>query len=136
MRIQDAFYLPGNEEFGDVTLSGGIYAAAFSDDENVMKVMEFLASTDYADTRAQVAGYLSPNRNVDASNYPSELEQNFGEILANADAWASLGLGRREALWQIKGLSDATLPLFDAMESVSARGHNLPPGDDPWSAEP
>jgi alpha-glucoside transport system substrate-binding protein len=81
----DAFYLPGNEEFGDVTLSGGMYATAFSDDEDTMKVMEFFASTDYADTRAKVSGYLSPNKNVDASLYPSELEQNFGEILANAD---------------------------------------------------
>ena len=81
----NAFYLPGNEEFGNVTLSGGIYAAAFSDDEDTMKVMEFLASTDYANARAQVSGYLSPNKNVDASNYPSELEQNFGQILVEAD---------------------------------------------------
>lgn len=51
------------------------------------------------------------------------------EILADADAWASLGLGRREALWQIKGLSDAVLPLFDVMETGSPRGHNLPPDE-------
>jgi alpha-glucoside transport system substrate-binding protein len=81
----NAFYLPANDEFGKVTLSGGIYAAAFSDDEDTMKVMEFLASTDYADTRAKVSGYLSPNKNVEAGNYPSDLEKSFGEILVEAD---------------------------------------------------
>jgi len=52
------------------------------------------------------------------------------ETLAKADAWAGLGLGRREALWQIKGLSDAPLPLFAAMEAASVpHGHNRPPGE-------
>jgi error-prone DNA polymerase len=50
------------------------------------------------------------------------------ETLAKADAWAGLGLGRREALWQIKGLSEAPLPLFAAMEAVT-QGHNQPPGE-------
>ena len=35
------------------------------------------------------------------------------EKLANADAFQSLGLGRREALWAIKGLDESPLPLFD-----------------------
>jgi error-prone DNA polymerase len=50
------------------------------------------------------------------------------ETLARADAWAGLGLGRREALWEIKGLSEAPLPLFAATETIS-HGHNRPPGD-------
>jgi len=50
------------------------------------------------------------------------------ETLAKADAWAGLGLGRREALWQIKGLSEAPLPLFAARERTG-HGHNRPPGD-------
>jgi alpha-glucoside transport system substrate-binding protein len=80
----DAFYLPGSEEEPNITLSGGIYAAAFSDRPEVIETMRFLASTDYADARAPVGGYLSPNQNVDTSLYPTELEQNFGEILAEA----------------------------------------------------
>jgi error-prone DNA polymerase len=37
------------------------------------------------------------------------------DALARADAFASLGLGRRQALWRIKGLPDARpLPLFAA----------------------
>jgi len=34
------------------------------------------------------------------------------ERLAEADAFRSFGLGRRQALWQVKGLADSVLPLF------------------------
>ncbi len=37
------------------------------------------------------------------------------ERLAEADAFRTLGLDRRQALWAIRGLSDSRLPLFDAM---------------------
>jgi alpha-glucoside transport system substrate-binding protein len=80
-----AFYLPGSEENPNITLSAGLYAAAFNDDPATMEVMRFLASTDYADARAPVGGFLSPNKNVDTSLYPTELEQNFGQILADAE---------------------------------------------------
>ncbi|MBV8536191.1 MAG: error-prone DNA polymerase [Alphaproteobacteria bacterium] len=54
------------------------------------------------------------------------------ETLANADAWRSLGLDRRAALWEIRGLGAAPLPLFAHAEQqsagrVPALGHNLPP---------
>jgi error-prone DNA polymerase len=35
------------------------------------------------------------------------------EALANADAFASLGIDRRAALWAVKGLRESPLPLFD-----------------------
>jgi error-prone DNA polymerase len=38
------------------------------------------------------------------------------EKLADADAFASFGLSRREALWQVRGLGEAPLPLFAAAE--------------------
>jgi alpha-glucoside transport system substrate-binding protein len=81
----NAFYLPASEEFGNVTLSGGIYAAALADRPEVMEVMRFLASTAYADARAPAGGFLSPNQNVDVSNYATEIERSFAEILAEAD---------------------------------------------------
>ncbi len=37
------------------------------------------------------------------------------EVLAKADAFRSMALGRREALWAVKGLAPAPLPLFAAM---------------------
>ncbi|MFC3678454.1 error-prone DNA polymerase [Ferrovibrio xuzhouensis] len=49
------------------------------------------------------------------------------ERLARADAFGSLGLDRRSALWAIKGLSDAPLPLFDFAETVIPASSNLPP---------
>ena len=39
------------------------------------------------------------------------------ERLAEADAFASLGLTRRQALWQVRGLGEAPLPLFAAAEA-------------------
>lgn len=38
------------------------------------------------------------------------------ERLAEADAFGSLGINRRDALWTIKGLSDTQLPLFAAAD--------------------
>jgi alpha-glucoside transport system substrate-binding protein len=81
----NAFYLPSTDEFGQVTLSGGIYASAFSDRPEVMQVMQYIASTEYSDARAPVGGYLSPNQNTDTTLYPTPIEQNFAEILADAD---------------------------------------------------
>ena len=43
------------------------------------------------------------------------------EALANANAFRSLGLGRREALWAIRGLSDEPLPLFAAADRYADR---------------
>ncbi len=42
------------------------------------------------------------------------LEGKSLERLANADAWRSVGLDRRQALWALKGLKEAPLPLFAA----------------------
>ena len=44
------------------------------------------------------------------------------ERLAEADAFCGLGLGRRGALWAIKGLSDTRLPLFDMLEQHDGGG--------------
>jgi error-prone DNA polymerase len=38
------------------------------------------------------------------------------EQLANADAYAGLGLGRRQATWAVRGLRDEPLPLFEAAD--------------------
>ena len=56
------------------------------------------------------------------------------EALARADAWGSLGLGRREALWQVRALGAAPLPLFALAEDRAAPGDNRPPPDQ--GAEP
>jgi error-prone DNA polymerase len=42
------------------------------------------------------------------------------EKLANADALHSLGLSRRDALWQVRGLGERPLPLFAAADRSEA----------------
>jgi error-prone DNA polymerase len=42
------------------------------------------------------------------------------EKLADADAFAALGLDRRQALWRVRGLGDAPLPLFAAADARDA----------------
>jgi alpha-glucoside transport system substrate-binding protein len=49
--------------------------------------MEYIESADYANNRlrANIGGFISPNRNVDTSLYPDELERTFGQMLIEAD---------------------------------------------------
>ena len=49
------------------------------------------------------------------------------ETLARADAFGSLGLDRRAALWQVKGLEATPLPLFAHAEAQIRSGANMPP---------
>jgi error-prone DNA polymerase len=42
------------------------------------------------------------------------------EKLADADAFAALGLDRRQALWRVRGLGEAPLPLFAAADALGA----------------
>ena len=44
------------------------------------------------------------------------------EKLAEADAFSSMGLKRRKALWAVRGLKDSPLPLFAAAEQAAAEG--------------
>ena len=50
-------------------------------------------------------------------------------VLAEADAFAALGLTRREALWQVRAIGGAApLPLFEGLEDEVAEGPaTLPP---------
>jgi len=59
------------------------------------------------------AGYRSPREVwMRAGLSPGALE-----TLARADAFRSMGLGRREALWAVKALGEAPLPLFAEAEA-------------------
>ncbi|MSO64384.1 MAG: error-prone DNA polymerase [Alphaproteobacteria bacterium] len=49
------------------------------------------------------------------------LEKKALESLAAADAFGSLGLSRRQALWAVRGLADTSLPLFAAAEQADER---------------
>ena len=82
----DVFQLPPVEDSGEIVLTGGTFAGAFSADEDTMAALEFMASPEYVEARleAGVGGFLSANQNVDTSAY-SGFEQTLVEILQNAE---------------------------------------------------
>ena len=82
----DVFQLPPVGDSGEVVLTGGTFAGAFSADEDTMAALEFMASPEYVEARleAGVGGFLSANQNVDTGAY-SGFEQTLVEILQNAE---------------------------------------------------
>ena len=84
-------------------------------------------NSTHADTVIARRG-ARPYRSVEDVHRRSGVPVAALEKLAEADAFQSLGLSRRDALWAIKGLSDTSLPLFDTIPSVMAgEGENEPP---------
>ena len=84
----NVFYLPTmSDKFGKVMLSGGTYAVAFNDDEDTLKVLEFLASPEYADARNKAAkgGFISPNSEHDTSLYAEDLDRTLAELLVESE---------------------------------------------------
>ncbi len=68
-----AFLTPGFEAGGDTYVeAGGEFVAAFSDSENVQKVLEFMSSPEFADARVKLGGVISANKNADPSLASSE----------------------------------------------------------------
>ncbi len=51
------------------------------------------------------------------------------ERLAGADAYRSVGLDRRRALWALKALGEPPMPLFAAAETLGKGPRRLPAGD-------
>ena len=137
----DTFYFPSNE--GAPVLVAGTSAAAFRDAPEVWAVMDYYASSDYANNRqlAQLArkgqepggedisGFLSAAKGADAVHY-STLEKGFLEVLATGtpagfDASdqmpAEVGSGTfwREATALVNGETDPQA----AAEQAKGPGH-------------
>ena len=82
-----------------------------------------------------VTARLHPYRTVGELQRRAGLRRETLVILAEADAFRSLGLDRRQALWEIRALADRSLPLFAHAEAAEPPGSNLPPldgGEEPW----
>ena len=91
----DTFYFPSDE--GAPVLVAGTSAAAFRDAPEVWAVMNYYASSDYANNRQaaqlkrkgqtagqDISGFLSAAKGADPSNY-SPLEKGFLDVLATGD---------------------------------------------------
>jgi len=68
-------------------------------------------------TAARGGGYQS----IDALWRQASLSKAALETLARADAYRSLNLNRRQALWAVGGLDVAPLPLFAGLDRAAAR---------------
>ena len=62
-----------------------------------------------------------PYRGIEALWRRARIPAAALERLAEADAFRALGISRRQALWQVRGLSDAALPLFAASVEPAVR---------------
>ena len=82
----NAFYLPPiNTQFGQVVLGGGTFWAAFADRPEVNAFMYYLATPDFANTRAQAGSWISANKGLQASSVPSPVQQTALTVLQNPD---------------------------------------------------
>jgi alpha-glucoside transport system substrate-binding protein len=76
-----AFIMPG-ETAGELQVEGGgEFVAGFSDDEATQKVLEFMASPEFADARVELGGVISANKNADPSLASSEFLQEAMAIM-------------------------------------------------------
>lgn len=76
-----AFVMPGETE-GELQIEGGgEFVTAFSDDESTVKVLEFMASPEFADARVKLGGVISANKNADPSLASSEFLQEAMKIM-------------------------------------------------------
>ncbi|MFG2134467.1 ABC transporter substrate-binding protein [Streptomyces sp. NPDC048751] len=65
-------------------VSGGDAAVILKDSKGAQALATFLASPDAATIQAKLGGYLSPNKSVDPSSYPNEVQKKMAEALIAA----------------------------------------------------
>jgi len=76
-----AFIMPGYTEGELQVEGGGEFVAGFNDKAATVKVLEFMASPEFADARVELGGVISANKNADASLAGSEFLQEAMGIL-------------------------------------------------------
>lgn len=62
-------------------VSGGDVAVALKDSKGAQALLTFIASTDAAKIWAQGGGYLSPNKSLDLSAYPDDVQRGIAKAL-------------------------------------------------------
>ncbi|MFC5632959.1 ABC transporter substrate-binding protein [Streptomyces bullii] len=65
-------------------VSGGDAAVILEDSEAAQALVTFLASPDAATIQAKLGGYLSPNKNVENSAYPNDVQRKIAKALVDA----------------------------------------------------
>ncbi|CAN5419455.1 ABC transporter substrate-binding protein [soil metagenome] len=76
-----AFILPGVEAGAPAVTGGGEIVAAFSNDEDTIKVQEYLSSAEWANSRVALGGVISANKGLDPESASSPILQQAITIL-------------------------------------------------------
>jgi alpha-glucoside transport system substrate-binding protein len=76
-----AFITPSVKAGGQAVTGGGEIVGAFSDDADTQKVLEYLSSADWANSRVGLGGVISANKGLDASKATSPILQEAITIL-------------------------------------------------------
>lgn len=94
-----------------------------------MRLVKGLGRAD-AERVARAAAERGPFRSIDALRRASGARAAALRRLAEADAFGSMGLDRRAALWAVRAVRDGPLPLFDGEPATDAADESatlLPP---------
>ena len=83
------FVLPPVEDGYDGTpiLGGGDMAAAFTNDPDVVEIMEFITSDKFGEPWAAAGGWLSPHKTFDNSAYSDDITRQIAELVQQADVF-------------------------------------------------
>ncbi|SCE95607.1 carbohydrate ABC transporter substrate-binding protein, CUT1 family [Micromonospora haikouensis] len=77
-----AFYFPAIDPAkGKPVLGGGEFVAAFADRPEVQAVQTYLASGEYANSRAKIGDWVSANKQLDLANVPNPVDKLSVQIL-------------------------------------------------------
>jgi alpha-glucoside transport system substrate-binding protein len=90
----NVFPLPAPEGAQAGVLGGGDLAAAFHNDADVAKVLDFILSDKVGTVMASASSFTSPHKTFDTSLYPNELTQTVGKTMADAAVFGFDGSDR------------------------------------------
>lgn len=76
-----------DESVGDPLVGGGDITAAFVNNEDVAKLIEYLASPEAGKIWVSTGAIVSPNKGVDSASYPNELVKKEAEQVVNAEVF-------------------------------------------------
>jgi alpha-glucoside transport system substrate-binding protein len=81
-----AFYFPPvDPAAGQPVLGAGEFTIAFADRPEVQAVQTYLASAEWATSRAQLGNWVSANRNVDVANFENPIDRLSVELLQDPE---------------------------------------------------
>ncbi|GAB2453583.1 alpha-glucoside transport system substrate-binding protein [Conyzicola lurida] len=80
-----AFMTPSIEAGGNAVVGGGEIVGAFSNDEETVKVTEYLSSPEWANSRVSLGGVLSANSGLDPESAESPILQEAIKILQDPE---------------------------------------------------